>query len=83
MTLKTKLYDTDYVLVDSKTKKPMEGYEIIYHYTSVINAFNDRLMKEGCEYVSMSELSDEDKNKYIETIKETEEFYNERTKYGR
>ena len=38
-------------------------------------------MREGCEYVSMSELSDEDKNKYIETIKETEEFYNERTKF--
>ena len=76
-----KLYDTDYVIVDSKTKKPMEGYEIIYHYTSVINGFNEKLMKEGCEYVSMSELSDEDKNKYIETIKETEEFYNERTKF--
>jgi hypothetical protein len=81
MALTTKLYDTDYVLVDSETKKPMEGYEIIYHYTSVINDFNERLMKEGCEYVSMSELSDEDKNKYIETIKETEEFYNERTKF--
>jgi len=76
-----KLYDTDYVIVDSKTKKPMEGYEIIYHYTSVINGFNEKLMKEGCEYVSMSELSDEDKNKYIETIKETEESYNERTKF--
>lgn len=66
------LYDTDYVIVDSKTKKPMEGYEIIYHYTSVINNFNERLMEEGCEYVSMSELSEEDKKKYKETIKEME-----------
>ena len=81
MKLITKLYDTDYVIVDSKTKEPMEGYEIIYHYTSVINHFNEMLMEEGCEYVSMSELSDEDKNKYIETIKETEECYNECTKF--
>ena len=57
MTLKTKLYDTDYVLVDSKTKKPMEGYEIIYHYTSVINDFNEMLMEEGCEYVSIRQTT--------------------------
>lgn len=69
------LYDTDYVIVDSKTKKPMEGYEIIYHYTSVINNFNERLIEEGCEYVSMSELSDEDKKKYKETIKEMESMH--------
>ena len=76
-----KLYDTDYVIVDSKTKKPLEGYEHVYHYTSVIDNFNEKLMNEGYEYISMSELSDEDKNKYIETIKETEECYNERAKF--
>ena len=69
-----KLYETDFVIVDSKTKKPMEGYENIYHYTSVIENLNEKLMKEGCEYISMEELSKEDKNKYRETIKEMEKI---------
>ena len=69
-----KLYETDFVIVDSKTKKPMEGYENIYHYTSVIENLNEKLMKQGCEYISMAELSKEDKNKYRETIKEMEKI---------
>ena len=68
------IYETDFVIVDSKTKKPMEGYENIYHYTSVIENLNEKLMKEGCEYISMEELSKEDKNKYRETIKEMEKI---------
>ena len=67
-----KLYNTDYVIVDSKTKKPMEGYEIMYHYTSVINNLNEKLMEDGVEYISMSELSKDDKKKYRETINEME-----------
>ena len=71
------LYPTDYVIIDSDTRKPIEGYEHIYHYTSVINHFNEILLAEdkGWEYVSMSELSDEDKAKYKQTIKEMEEFH--------
>lgn len=77
------LYPTDYIIIDSDTRKPIEGYEHIYHYTSVINHFNEILLAEdkGWEYVSMSELSDEDKAKYKQTIKEMEEFHNERTKF--
>jgi len=67
-----KLYNTDYVIVDSKTKKPMEGYEIMYHYTSVIDNLNEKLMEDGVEYISMSELSKDDKKKYRETINEME-----------
>ena len=67
-----KLYSTDYVVVDAKTKKPLEGYENIYHYTSVIEILNEKLMNEGCEYISMSELSKEDKKQFKETIKEME-----------
>jgi hypothetical protein len=75
----TKLYPTDYVIIDSDTKKPIEGYEHIYHYTSVIDHFNEILTDRdvGWEYVSMSELSDEDQKKYKQTIKEMEEFRNE------
>ena len=73
------LYPTDYVIIDSDTKKPIEGYEHIYHYTSVIDHFNERVMdnNEGWQYVSMSELSDEDKKNFKKTIKEMEEFRNE------
>ena len=67
-----KLYNTDYVIVDSKTKKPIEGYESIYHYTSVIDNLNEKLMTDGVEYISMSELSKDDKKKYRETINEME-----------
>lgn len=73
----TELYPTDYVIVDSKTHKPLEGYESIYHYTSVIDNFNEKLMKEGYEYISMSELSDVEKIKFKQSIKEMERFHNE------
>ncbi len=73
----TELYPTDYVIVDSKTHKPLEGYEHIYHYTSVIDNFNEKLMKEGYEYISMSELSDVEKTKCKQSIKEMEGFHNE------
>ena len=43
-----KLFVSDYVLVNSKTKKPIESYEIINHYTSVIAEFNERLESENC-----------------------------------
>ena len=70
-----KLYETDYVIVDTKTKKPAEEYDVIYHYTSVIDIFNERLMKDGYEYISMADLSKEDKKKYKKPIKEMELFY--------
>jgi hypothetical protein len=76
----SKLYSTDYVIVDSQTKKPLEGYESIYHYTSVIEILNEKLINEGYEYISMTELPKEEKEQYKQTIKETEEFYNDQQK---
>ena len=73
----SKLYSTDYVIVDSQTKKPLEGYESIYHYTSVIEMLNEKLINEGYEYISMTELPKEEKEQYKQTIIETEEFYND------
>lgn len=70
----TELYPTDYVIVDNKTHKPLEGYEHVYHYTSVIDNFNEKLMKEGYEYISMSELSDVEKNKFKQSIKDMEKL---------
>tara|TARA_R100001460_G_scaffold1602_5_gene5945 strand:- start:540 stop:767 length:228 start_codon:yes stop_codon:yes gene_type:complete len=69
-----KLFASDYVLVNSKTKKPIESYEIINHYTSVIDEFNERLESENCEYISMANLSKKEKTKYLKAIKKREEF---------
>jgi hypothetical protein len=38
---------------------------------------NEKLINEGYEYISMTELPKEEKEQYKQTIKETEEFYND------
>jgi hypothetical protein len=58
----SKLYPTDYVIVDSQTKKPLEGYESIYHYTSVIEMLNEKLINEGYEYISIQSYLKKRKN---------------------
>ena len=75
--MKVKLYPTDYVIVDSQTKKPLEGYDIIYHYTSVIEVLNEKLINDGYEFMCMTELPKEEKEQFKQAIKETEEFYND------
>ena len=63
------LYHTDYVLVDLETQKPVESYNIINHYTSVIDEFNVQLTNNGVEYISMDKLSKEEQAKYIFNLK--------------
>ena len=63
------LYRTDYVLVDLETQKPVESYNIINHYTSVIDEFNVQLTNNGVEYISMDKLSKEEQAKYIFNLK--------------
>tara|TARA_X000001382_G_C3033998_1_gene135688 strand:- start:293 stop:499 length:207 start_codon:yes stop_codon:yes gene_type:complete len=63
------LYNTDYVLVDLETQKPVESYNIINHYTSVIDEFNVQLTNNGVEYISMDKLSKEEQAKYIFNLK--------------
>jgi hypothetical protein len=65
----TQLFVSDYVLVNLKTKKPIESYEIINHYTSVIAEFNEYLESKNCEYIPMTELSKKEKTKYLKAIK--------------
>ena len=45
------LYNTDYVLVDIETQKPVESYDVINHFSSVINEYNDHLLSENIEYI--------------------------------
>ena len=72
-----KLFASDYVLINSKTKKPIESYEIINHYTSVIAEFNEHLESKNCEYISMADLPKKEKTKYLKAIKKMVGF-NER-----
>ena len=69
-----KLFASDYVLVNSKTKKPIESYEIINHYTSIIAEFNEHLESKNCEYISMADLPKKEKTKYLKAIKKMEQF---------
>jgi len=64
-----KLYNTDYVLVTLDTQKPIEGYNIINHYTSVIDEFNLQLSKNNVQYIPMTSLTKKEQNKYIERNK--------------
>ena len=68
----TQLFASDYVLVNLKTKKPIESYEIINHYTSVIAEFNEYLESKNCEYISMADLPKKEKSKYLKAIKNIE-----------
>ena len=63
------LYNTDYVII--KGGVPISDFDIVYHYTSIIELFNDGFnLEEGEEIISMTELPQELQDKYIATIKE-------------
>ena len=59
------LYNTDYVLVDLETQKPVESYDVINHFSSVIDEYNDHLLSENIEYIPMNKLSEEEQTNYL------------------
>jgi len=63
------LYNTDYVLVDIETQKPIESYDVINHFSSVINEYNDHLLSENIEYIPMNKLSKEEQTNYLINLK--------------
>ena len=63
------LYNTDYVLVDIETKKPIESYDVINHFSSVIDEYNDHLLSENIEYIPMNKLSKEEQTNYLINLK--------------
>ena len=64
-----KLYETDYVII--KEGVPIDPFDVIYHYTSIIEMVNvGFVLSDGEEIVPMTTLSQELQDKYIETIKE-------------
>ena len=63
------LYETDYVII--KDGVPIHPFDVVYHYTSIIEMVNDGfVISDGEEIVPMTTLSQELQDKYIETIKE-------------
>jgi hypothetical protein len=49
------LYETDFVII--KNNKPVESYDVIYHYSSVIEMINTGFeLNEGEEFIAMTEL---------------------------
>jgi len=64
-----KLYETDYVII--KDGVPIDSFDVVYHYTSIIELFNDGFsLEEGEEIVSMTKLPQELQDKYIKEIEE-------------
>ncbi len=58
------LYESDFVIV--KDNKPIENYNIVYHYTAVIELFNTGFkLNEGEEFIPMVELPSSIQEKYL------------------
>ena len=63
------LYATDFVLL--KNGEPMEGLDIIYVQSSIDELYECGFkLQEGEQFVAMSDLPSEWKNKYIAYIRE-------------
>ena len=64
-----KLFSTDFVLL--RNGKPMESLDIIYAKESVEEAFaNGLILKEGEEFVAMTDLPKELQEMYLNTLKQ-------------
>ena len=37
---KVELYNSDYVIVDKKTQKPIESLDVVYHYSTIVDLVN-------------------------------------------
>jgi hypothetical protein len=62
----SRLYSQDYVILNSDGM-PIEGLDVIYHYTAIIDEINSNgkfLLNEGCKLVKMTDLSVDLQEKY-------------------
>lgn len=64
----TKIYETDYVLM--KDGKPVEDFDMIYHHSTIVDMFNNGFkLGEGEYFLSMTDLPQDLKDNYINSIK--------------
>ena len=63
-----KLSNQDYVIL--KNGQPIESFDTIYHYTSVVALFNDYNfnLENGEEFVCMTDLSIELQKEYLKEL---------------
>ncbi len=63
------VYDTDYVLFDEQTQRPLGNLDIIYSYESVIELVNDGFaLGENEAFVKMTDLPKELLHEYAVQI---------------
>jgi hypothetical protein len=68
----TQLYDTDYVIIKADGE-PLEGLDIIYHYTQIIDSINGNggyKLHDGEELVAMTALPQALQERYIAYLTE-------------
>ena len=64
-----KLYDTDYIIIDSKTKQPIESLSVCYDEESKADVGT---LEKGWEWISMTKLPKELQEKAIEELEKYE-----------
>ena len=64
-----KLYDTDYVIVDSKTLEPKESLNIIYGEDSLQEELQNNQLGKNEIAISMTKLPKRLQDKYLQHIK--------------
>ena len=63
-----KLYDTDYIIINSKTKQPIESLDICYDEESKAEFMEDGPLEKDWEWISMTKLPIELQEKAIEEL---------------
>jgi len=61
------LFHEDYVAIDNEGN-PVEPLDIIMHYESIVEEYNNYLKNEGYKFVRMTELSKDLQKKYLDYL---------------
>ena len=71
-----KLYPTDFVIINKETKEPIEPLDVIYSSLSLAEFLNSGEYQvkpeSNYEFVSMTELSKELQNRYLQAMRGVE-----------
>jgi len=69
----TKLYDTDFVILNKKTKEPIESLDVVYSSLSLAEFLNSgeyQVTPDGdYEFVSMTKLPEGLQNRYLKQLR--------------
>tara|TARA_R100001443_G_scaffold38412_3_gene51867 strand:- start:2149 stop:2373 length:225 start_codon:yes stop_codon:yes gene_type:complete len=67
----TKLYDTDFIIINKKTKEPIEALDVVYSSEALAEFLNSGEYQISPEYgfVSMTELPERLQNRYLKELR--------------